>query len=53
MSNAIKFSKPNDTIEINVSKKRLPPNEANEIEIEIRVTDHGIGISPKDLKNLF
>ena len=53
ISNAIKFSKPQDIIEINVSKKTIPPKEANEIEIEIKVTDYGIGISPKDLENLF
>ena len=54
MSNAIKFSKSPDTIEIMVeTKKSADSSDPENIEIIIQVVDHGIGISPKDLKNLF
>lgn len=46
LSNAVKFSKPN-------SKVIISSKPINKKLLEIRITDEGIGISPKDIKKLF
>lgn len=51
LSNAIKFSKPNDKITVAI----LDPRKRSDglYNFEIRVIDNGLGISPEDRKNLF
>jgi CheY-like chemotaxis protein/HPt (histidine-containing phosphotransfer) domain-containing protein len=48
-SNALKFTE-NGTVKISVSTVHL--TESN-VDLKVRVSDSGIGISPKDLKKLF
>jgi signal transduction histidine kinase/CheY-like chemotaxis protein/HPt (histidine-containing phosphotransfer) domain-containing protein len=48
-SNALKFTE-NGTVKISVSTVQLTDSH---VDLMVRVTDSGIGISPKDLKKLF
>ena len=47
LSNAIKYSPENSTIEVAVK------NLANKDEVEVTVTDHGCGIAPEHQKKIF
>ena len=47
MSNAIKYSPDNSTIEVNIY------NLKNTNEVEVTVTDHGCGIAPEHQKKIF
>jgi signal transduction histidine kinase len=52
LTNAIKFAKLNDVIQVIVTVKPFVSADMP-VEICIKVVDHGIGISPQDLKSLF
>ena len=52
LTNALKFSKQNDSIVI-VAKVSDIPNKTDEVELVIKIRDQGVGISEEDLKNLF
>ena len=43
LSNALKFTKPHDTIDVRISLQEFGDSE--EVELKIQVTDKGIGIS--------
>ncbi len=47
LSNAVKYTVDNDTVILSVQLNRLTQ------QVEIQVTDHGPGIPPEELKNLF
>lgn len=52
LSNAIKFSKPHDRIDIDVTTSSRGKN-STETDLKIKVIDSGIGITQQDIKNLF
>ena len=51
LSNAIKFSKPGDVIEVKLMLVDLKPQ--NEVELQIKVSDQGVGISVEEQLNIF
>jgi signal transduction histidine kinase/ligand-binding sensor domain-containing protein len=51
ISNAVKFSPENSTV--TVSARTLPATDGSPGPIEIRVTDQGVGIDPKDHELIF
>lgn len=51
VGNAIKFSKPGDTITIQIRKKGLHFDSENTFEIS--VTDMGLGLNDEDRRTIF
>ena len=51
LTNAVKFSFPDGTVSIEISYYKT--NDNKRTMLEFKVIDHGLGISPEDLKNLF
>lgn len=52
LTNAIKFSKPNDTIAVHLKYEKIRPDK-NKARVELIVIDSGVGISFEDQKSLF
>jgi signal transduction histidine kinase len=50
ISNAIKFSSMYDRVDVFVNCK---VENFETVNVQIKVVDYGIGISPKDMQNLF
>ncbi len=50
ISNAIKFSLENDVVSTTVCVKEISENQ---VQVEIKVRDYGIGMNEEDIKNLF
>jgi two-component system, NarL family, sensor histidine kinase BarA len=53
LTNALKFSKAKDVIRVAASMETLEPSNSNEVVLCFKVSDNGIGISDRDLSNLF
>ena len=52
LSNAVKFSKQDDTVKVEILVYDLL-EDSEKVELEIKVKDTGLGIYPEDLNNLF
>lgn len=52
IENSIKFSKSGDVVEVTIDQY-VVADPANQMGVQVRVTDHGIGISAEDRANLF
>lgn len=52
IQNAIKFSKKKDVIDVSIDEF-VVENPHEQVGVNIKVTDQGLGISEEDRKNLF
>lgn len=53
LSNAIKFSFPNTTIEVNLKKLKPNPKEQDTSFVEVSIKNYGIGIRNEDMEKIF